>query len=253
MRRRFNLDLTDLSRLSVLIHGPYGAGKTYLQGDFLRWARETTNKPVVFLNIKGEDGAASLASLGLGETGETVETLTDYDEALKAYAKDGVQALAVDSLTAFYDLIFAHLLGEVRYPDPKIDGERAKMVWGQARMIAKGRVAASRAAVPWVFWVAPYDRSEDPMMDGSKGTTPDLPGKAAWGCGGWFDFVGLLTAQPGSKPGELVRTVSFVPGAGVLARQRVPHMITKPIRLPHGPGGWAVIYAAMQQALKGGA
>jgi hypothetical protein len=247
MRQKFNLDLTSLDRVMILIHGPYGAGKTHLQGDMLRWVQEHMGGPVGFLNIKGEDGASTLAGMGLGASGETVDTLKDYDEAIREYRAKGYRALAIDSLTTFFDLVLKDMLGEVRYPDPKLDGERAKMLWGQLKMTTKARVAESRNAANIVMWVAPYDRSEDPT-GGQKGVTPDLPGKAAWGCGGWFDLVGLLTAEP-INAHTIQRKVTFTPGAGVLTRQRLPRIITQPIVIPEGRGGWAAIYAALQAAI----
>lgn len=250
MRTKFNLDIATLDDLCVLIHGPYGAGKTHLQGDFLRWVREAKQGKTAFLNIKGEDGHDSLAGMGLGEVGETVDTLDDYDAVLKDFAKAGVVGLAVDSLPAFYRLLLKHFMGEVRYPDPKKDGERAKMLWGQLSMTAMGRVIDSRSAAKYVLWVAPFDKSDDPVS-GGKGITPDLPGKLAWGCAGWFDFVGYLSAETHS-PTDIRRQVSFAPSGGVLTRQRIPTPITQAVTVPKDKGGWAAIFAAMQAALERG-
>jgi AAA domain len=249
VRERFSLDIATLDELMVLIHGPYGSGKTHLQGDFLRWAKE--QGPIAYLNIKGEDGHASLASMELGMVGETVSTLEDYDAALKDYGAQKVAGLAVDSLPAFYRLVMKKVVGEVRYPEPAKDGEKAKMMWGQLTMLTMGRVIDSRAAAKYVLWVAPFDKSDDPVGGGGKAITPDLPGKLAYGCAGWFDFVGFLQAET-LGPNNVQRKVTFAPSAGVLTRQRIPRPITEPITIPQGSGGWTAIFRAMQAAFTNG-
>lgn len=247
LRKAFNLDVTSLDRLAILLHGAYNAGKTHLQGDFLRWAKD--RGPVAFLNIKGEDGQASLAGMGLGEVGYTVETAQEYDEALAEFTKQKVYALAVDSLPAYYRLIMVKLMGSVRYPDPKLDGERGKMLWGQLATMTMGGVLASRAAANYVMWVSPYDKSDDPI-GGAKSITPDLPGKLAHGCAGWFDFVGQLKAE--TLASGVKRTVTFAPTSTILTRQRIPKPITADIPIPEGGGGWANIFAAVTQAFEKG-
>ena len=151
------------------------------------------------------------------------------------------------SLSAFYRIQLKRFLGSVRYPDPKQDGERGRMLWGQLAMATQAGVFGTRAVAPHVLWVSPYDKSDDPIS-GGKGTTPDLPGKLAYGCAGWFDFVGYLTAQTLS-PTAITREVSFAPSATVLTRQRLPRPLTRPITIPEGGGGWQAIYTAMQAAL----
>ena len=248
-RHRLNLDLKDLSRLALALHGPYGAGKTFLQGDFLVWAKEQNKGPVHFLNIEGEDGFASLASLGLGNAGETVESTADFEAALRDYHAEKTFGLAVDSLPAYYNLLLKSYLGTVRYPDPKQDGERAKMVWGQVSMGLINAVALSRAAAPYVFWVSPYDKSEDAIGgSGTKTITPNLPGKLAQAIAGAFDFVGYLTAQT-MGPQQVVRKITFAPSVNVLTRQRISRPITQDIVVPEGRGGWKAIMTALEAAL----
>lgn len=241
MRERFDLNLANLDHLSMLIHGAYGAGKTHVQGDFLRWAQP--QGPVAFLNIKGEDGHASLAGMGLGAIGDTVSTLDDYDQVMADYKSQKLVALAVDSLPAFYALILRHFVGSERYPDPKLDGERAKMLWGQIGLGIKSRVHLSREAARYVLWVAAYDRSED--IAGGKGITPDLPGKLAYGSAGWFDMVGYLTATT-LGPNSVQRKLTFEPSSAFLTRQRLPQPLMKSIDLPQGGGGWKLVYEAIQ-------
>ena len=93
MRQRFNLDLTSSEKMTFLIHGNYGVGKTFLLGDMLR--EEKKSGTVAYINIAGEDGALSIRNLGLGDVGENVDTLTDLKDALADYRKQGLAALAV--------------------------------------------------------------------------------------------------------------------------------------------------------------
>ena len=245
MRTAFDLDLATLDTCLMLIHGAYACGKTHLQWDFLKWAQGRGE--VAFLNVKGEDGYASIAAAGLGKVGETVDSVDAYYEALADYRSRKLVALAIDSLPAFYGLNLIKHVGAQRYPDPKQDGERAKMLWGQISMGMKDAIQASRVAAPFVLWVAAYDRSDDPVS-GGKGITPDLPGKLAYGCAGWFDFVGYLTAQT-LGPGRVQRKVSFAPTSAVLTRQRIAKAITDDITIPDDRGGWDAIYRALQAGM----
>lgn len=250
MRERFDLDLVSLDKLALLIHGAYGAGKTHLQGDFLSWA--SVKGPVAFLNIKGEDGQMSLAHARLGTVGQTVTTLAEYNEVLKEYAGQHLAALAVDALPALYDLILMSLnaKGELRYPDASIDGDRSRMMWGQATMRIRSAVIRSREVAPYVLWTSAYDRSANAVETGAaQRITPNLPGKLADGIAGVFDAVGYLTAETLS-PEHVQRRVLLAPTLAVLTKLRLPRPITKPIDIPAGKGGWAAIFAAFEAALK---
>lgn len=246
-RKKLNLDLADLNRLGVLIHGAYGSGKTHFEGDFLRWAINQ-GKKARFINIIGEDGYLSLAGMGLGELGEAVETEADFNEAVTAAAKDKVDALAVDSLPAFANLVLRGFFsGQLRYPDASVDGERARMLWGQLKMRTMGAVLRTREACPYVLWVSAHDKGEDPI-EGGKQITPDMVGKQALGCIGWFDLVAHLRAQT-MGPGKVRRWLEIAPSEKVATRQRLPSVLTEDIPIPEGGGGWHNLFAAMQGAM----
>ena len=244
MRAQINLDLTTLDRLAVLIHGPYASGKTHLQGDFLRWGK--ARGKVAFVNIGGEDGYASIAAMGLGTVGETVTTLSDFDALVSEYSKAGLFAVAVDSLPALEELVVVDKVGSLRYPDPKLDGERAKMLWGQIKLALKARVVASRAMGKVVLWVASHDKAD---IGGSTKTAPNLIGKSAGDSIGWFDCVGELQADT-KGPNNVVRSVSFAPSTTIATRQRVAKTITQRIVIPDGGGGWSAIWSALEAAIK---
>lgn len=246
MIERFNVNLVSLDRLAVLIHGAYGSGKTHLQGDFLRWAKDRGN--IAYLNISGEDGFASLAGMGLGNVGINVTSGKQYDDVLAELQNEKLFALAVDSLPAFYKLMLLDIVGEIRYPDASKDGEKARMMWGQLTMRSYARVRASRQAAPFVLWVAPHDKSEDAVGGMGKTITPDLPGKLAHGCAGWFDLVGYLTANVMSST-FVQRKVTFAPSSSILTRQRLPTEISADVIIPPNQGGWLAIYNAINAVL----
>lgn len=245
-RTKLNLDAVDLSRLGTLVHGAYGVGKTHFEGDFLRYYRDA-GKTVRFINIKGEDGYLTLAKYGLGECGETVDTVEDFNAAVDDAQKAEVYALAVDSLPAFADLQFRKFCGgELRYPDPVKDGQRAQMLWGQIKMATKAGVLRTRSAAPYVLWVAAHDKSVDTIEDtGGKAITPNLVGAQARESIGWFDFVLHMRAQT-EGPGKVRRYLEIAPDERVATRQRLPKAITKQIGVPEGGGGWAAFLKEVQ-------
>jgi AAA domain-containing protein len=242
----YNLDLVSYEKLCVLIYGPYGSGKTHLQGDFLRWARAKGD--VAFVNIRGEDGDASIGQMGLGNIGYRAESVKDFEAIMGALMSKKLVGLAIDSLTGYYELALLDKYGKIRYPDPKLDGEAAKNHWGQLNMGLKDAVVRSRAVAPYVLWVAPHDRSDDTVGSG-KGLTPNLPGKLAYECAGRFDFVGHLRAETLS-PTRIKRSLTFAPATGMLTRQRSPTAITQELEIPEGGGGWANFMTAVEAAFK---
>lgn len=198
------------------------------------------------MNVSGEDGEVVLPE-DILQVSLTAENVADYEEALARYRKAGVVALAVDSLTALGELVMLKHVGEKRYPDPKKDGERAKMLWGLMSVELKNLTFAARAAVPLVFFVAPLDKAQ--TATGETLLAPDLTGKTATRAAGWFDLAGFMTASV-LGPGRIKREVSFTPRNDASIRQRVRNVITKPIDIPEGSGGWANIYAACEAAMR---
>mgnify|MGYP001619626317 CR=1 FL=1 len=246
-RQPFDLNLTSLDTLAVLIYGPYGCGKTHLQGDFLRWAAKKGGA-VAFLNIRGEDGMSSLGAMGLGKVGYTADTMEEYESLLGDLRNLHLAALAVDSLPAVYELALIQKYQTLRYPDPKREGDAARAHWGQLSMSVKNAILLSRQAAPLVFWVSAWDQSDDDV-GGGKGITPNLPGKLAQEVAGRFDFVGYLKAE--ALVASVQRTVSFAPNSRYLVRQRIARSINHAIAIPENTGGWEAIFTAMTHALKG--
>src|SRR5882724_9433912 len=94
----------------MLLHGNYGVGKSALLGDMLK--TEGQKGPVGFINIAGEDGFLSMANLGLGEIGETVDTLSDLKAALGDFKQKGAQAVGIDGGKQFGQLIIKSVCGD---------------------------------------------------------------------------------------------------------------------------------------------
>ena len=240
MRHKLNLDLRSVDRIAMLIHSAYGAGKTYLVGDMLKAELERTKGPVLFVNVKGEDGTLSLADMGLGDVGETVETLTDWKELVADAHKRGLKAIGVDSMKALVRLVMRDKIGVDRPPE--------KTEYGIIHWVMENLATELRTLASVVLCVCPSDKSVN-QLDGRTYITPDLPGREAAGSAGWFDFVGYLKADTLS-PKEVTRAITFAPNASIITRQRLPKPITHDISIPTGKGGWAAIRGAIEKALQ---
>ena len=242
LRKKFDLDKSELDGYSILVHGGRASGKTYLVGDFLK--TESANGPVRFINVVGEDGELTLRGMGLGEVGEHVESYQDFTDAIKEFTGLKLQALGVDSIHALSRWIMRKVTGSDRLPEIRKEANE----WGELHHLSYNTYMALRRAAKLVMCTCPSDKSVD-QLSGKTFTTPDLPGRQAAGSAGWFDFVGFIEAVP--TPGGVQRTFNMTPNATVIVRQRLPKQITEPIRIPDGPGGWAAIKAAIEKGWKG--
>lgn len=241
MRTRFNLDLSTLQRFTMLIHGGYGTGKTYFLGDMLR--EESKKGPVRFLNIAGEDGYLSAANIGLGEVGETVDSLADFKAALADYTKLGLAALAIDGGKHFGRLCIRDACGD-RLPKVGTGSDD----WQKIHLAFESTIATLRAAAPVVVMASSSDKSMD-QVAGETSLTPDMPGRQAAGVGGQFDFVLILKAQV-MGPNRIRRALLCAPQANTVIRSRLPKALPTEIELPEGGGGWKKLREAMNECLK---
>ena len=256
MRRKLNLDIATIEELwknrMILVHGDYASGKTHLGGDFLATERE--RGPVVFWNMAGEDGYLTLASFGLGETGETLENVKDVREARDELIKTPVHALYIDGVKALAEMNIVEEVGEDRPPqigagDDK-KNEWSDVHWGFTRLIR-----SIRACADIVLMTVNSDKNTiltagtigGPRGKESLRIGPDLPGKQGRDIGPW-DFVGYLEGKA-LTPGRIRRTLSFVPDGATIVRQRLANPITMPLVIPEGRGGWAMVRGVMERAL----
>lgn len=242
MRTRLNLDLTALDRFTMLIHGNYGVGKTALLGDMLR--EESRKGPVAFLNIAGEDGYLSLANQGLGEIGETVDTLADFKAALGEYKQKGCVALGIDGGKQFGELVKKSIK-----PDGLLQMGQGKDDWQRFHREFETTIASLRLVAPVIVMASASDRSLD-QISGATSLTPDMPGRQAAGIGGQFDFVFILKAMA-VTPTKVRRWLATAPETNTIIRQRLPRPLPQEIEIPENGGGWAKLRAEMDKALKG--
>lgn len=240
MRERFNLDIATLDRFTMLLHGSYGVGKTHLLGDMLKFEGEAG--PVRFLNIRGEDGMLSVADTGLGDVGESVDTLKDFKDALADYAKLGLSALAIDGGKPFGRMVIKSVCGE-RLPSVGKGSDD----WQKIHIEFEVAIASLRSIAPIVVMASSSDRSMD-QISGELSLTPDFPGRQAAGSGGQFDFVFVMKSQPLS-PTKIKRSLLTSPVANTVIRARLPKALPAEIELPEGPGGWAKLKGELQKAL----
>ena len=240
MREIFDLDLKQLDRFTVLLHGGFGGGKTFLLGDMLRY--ESKQGDVRYLNIKGEDGQLSIANFGLGKIGETVDTLDDFISALDDYRKAGIRALAIDGGKAFGKLVIKKVCGD-RLPSVGRNSDD----WTQIHSKFENTVNSLRTIAPIVVMASSSDRSMD-QISGELSLTPDLPGRQAAGVAGMFDFVFVVKAQVVS-PNRVDRWIDTAPTANTIIRQRLPKSLPAKIEIPANGGGWKALVDAMQRCL----
>lgn len=244
---RAALDLASptLDRITLMIHGGYAVGKTYLLGDMLK--TEMEKGPVKFVNIAGEDGYASIKHLALPPgVGETVETLRDAQDALAEYRKLNVPlaALGIDGGKWLYRAVMAHETGGARLPTVGGQGNE----WGEIHFLADNLFKSLRYVAPVVMVTTTSDKSVE-QLSGRTMTTPDLPGRAAAGMASMFDFVFYMEATPmgGGKTKRVVRTE---PDIRTVVRYRTPRPPPSQIEMPDGPGGWKKLYEAIQNTYK---
>lgn len=240
MRHKLNLDLASLDRFTLLVHGGPSVGKTHLVGDMLATYKEGGQK-VRFLNIKGEDGYATIAGMGLGEIAETVENIKDFEEAIGEYKKEGLAALGIDGGPVFYRHIMQSIAGDRL---PRVGGNSNE--WGEIHFKGTQLLTDLHYVAPVVVMTALTDLSMD-QITGETKRTPDFPGRMAAGIAGLFDFVFYMETTI-TGPASLKRTLFLQPILKTVIRARSPRALSPSIDLPVGRGGWTLLYNALQKA-----
>lgn len=232
-RLKFNLDLLMIDSFTMLVHGIRAAGKTHLLGDML--ATECEHGKVCFINMVGEDGAASAKSFNLGEIGENHESYDDFKSFCKEYAGKKLRAVGLDSVSVLSRWVMRSVVGADRLP--KITKESNE--WGEFHREMDNAMALFRNTAQRVLAVCPSDRSVDAVTQKTY-ISPDLSGRQAVGSAGWFDFVGYLQADV-EGPGKVTRKLVIAPNSTIVVRQRIKKAITSDIALLDGPGSWKKI------------
>jgi len=232
-RQKFNLDLLMIDGFTMLVHGIRAAGKTHLIGDMLK-AEQAAGK-VVYINMAGEDGAASAKSFKLGEIGETHESYDDFKSFCKEYSGKKLQAVGLDSLSVLGRWVMRATVGSDRLP--RVTKESNE--WGDFHREMDNAMVLLRNTARIVLAVCPSDRSVDAVTQRTY-ISPDLPGRQAVGSAGWFDFVGYLNTDV-VGPGQVSRKFIISPNSTIVVRQRLARCITTDLMLPEGSGSWSLI------------
>ena len=244
MRRPYNLDLPSLDRIALLIHGGYGQGKTHLLGDMLRTERK--NGPVRYLNIAGEDGSAAIGGMGLGEIAVTVDTYDDLRAEMAEMVKMGLRGVGVDSMHHIARLCMQYVTGGERLPRIAKDSNE----WGELNQMLRATMLSLKLLAPIVMVACPSDKSVD-QLTGKILWTPDVPGRNAVGCSGWFDFVFVMKSDVIGQ-NKFRRVLLTGPISDVVIRTRTPKPMPTEIVIPENEGGWARLYEAIQGAFSNG-
>ena len=252
MRSKFNLNLTNLETPSMLVQGVPNCGKTHLGGDMLKY--ESQYGPVRFINIKGEDGWASIAHMDLGDVGVTVDSAKDVRELAAEFARDKVHAVVLDGGRLLFNLILIEQVQsapatatEVRLPDARYDGEKSKGYWSQGRFQMEQTITLLKTSVK-VLMLTVTSQQDVHEITGQKQIAPDVYGKMGSGLIGLFDFSGYVSASVMGL-GKVERRVSFEVRNDVQTRQRLAYPLKDTIVLPDGLGGWKKIKEALAAGL----
>ena len=231
-----------LTGATFLFHGNYGSGKTYLLGDALR--TEAQEGPVLFLNIRGEDGYLSIADLrGDNFSAETVDAFDDVRAVFADARKNGVRAVGIDGLHRLYGLAYVKALGSNRIP--VVGG--SKNEWSDVHKLVEDLIDEFRYFVPFVLCTSATDKSVD-QIKGETHTTPNFPGRNAAGIAGHFDYVFFLDSEV-LGPSRIRRKLLTAPVSKMVVRYRLPKPLPTEIIMPEGPGGWALVKNEILKAL----
>ena len=252
MRHKFNLDIQPLEGFTIMPHGDRASGKTHLIGDML--LEESKAGKVKYINIEGEDGMRTIAGLGLGDIAETITEFDDLLAIITECAAGKYQALGLDSFPAFAKLVMKKVTGGERLPViPSRDQLNMGMQneWPEVHRLMESVAVKLRKAARYVMVVSTSDKSANllDLADRPKLSliAPNLPGKEANESNGWFDYVGYLDLKV-VRPGQFARTFNMVPDGVTKVRQRVRRLITTPISIPDGRGGWLAIKTKIEEA-----
>lgn len=240
MRERFNLNVSTLDRFTMLLHGNFGAGKTHLLGDMLR--SESKRGPVLYINIKGEDGHLSISGMELGDVGYTVDSIPDLKELLLEAKQANIRAIGMDGFKELGAMVIRKVCGDKL---PSVG--KGSDDWQRIHKEFDDLVKSFRTFAPIFVAACSSDRSMD-QITGEISLTPDLPGRQAAGVAGMFDFVFIVKAQA-TNPTTVKRTLLTAPTANTIIRQRLPKPLPNEIDLPSGGGGWDKLMAAMHACL----
>lgn len=244
-----DLDVASWDGGSILIHSPWGNGKTHLLGDFLRYNQQFGK--VAYVNFRGEDGYDTVQKMGLGKVRVDMGSYDEWRAFLDWAEKKEYQAIGYDSYYAAYNLAIEKKTGGAeRAP---ITGDFKTNEWPDIHTWMRYGLIQSNRIAKYVMWVCPTDTGKDTMAEIASGVEtkaqklyPDLPGKGSAASVAFFKLVGYLFATNTKEKG-VIRRVDFRTSDRYVTRQRMPKPgITSLIDIPQDGGGWKNILDAVQ-------
>ena len=118
MIKPFSLDNKDLG-WSIYVGGMYGAGKTTLIGDMLKYEQQYGKVAYVMTPTEGDEdkgGWQSIVGLGLGDIAYCPKTFEELQELRTYFKQEGFRAVGCDTLSGLARLVKIKVLGEDRMP-----------------------------------------------------------------------------------------------------------------------------------------
>ena len=243
--QQLDLDNIVFEDIRILIHSTRAGGKTHLAGDMLK--HESQYGPVAYVNTDGE-GLMTIKGIGLGKVGYKVESLADVKELIKQFTPKKLHAIAVDSVQHLERLVKIGVMGtDQRSPVSTKD----KNEWVDIGREFENLLLAFQKTAKIVMLTCPSAINTDQITGNPRVISPDLSGARAMGIAGYVEWCGYIKVVA-IGPGKVKRSVQFAPDGVTLVRQQTPNAIKEDITLPDGPGGWALVKAAIINSMEGG-
>ena len=226
---------------TILIHGDYNAGKTYIAGAAIE--HEKKEGRCIFIQIGNEPTNPTLANFDLEDV-EIYHTEASDDIVTFCQELDHAHMIVLDSLASLADVVINKVTGGQRAPGEAKDGRRE---WGQIKFHFKRPLRQLMSRCDLFLATCPSSKRENELTQAVR-IVPDLVGRNSEDIAGEFAYVGYLSALT-INANKVNRALSFAPSIEVLTRCNVKHPITSPITLPEGPSVWPTVKNALERAM----
>lgn len=247
--KKIELAKVELERLSLLLIGEYGSGKTRMLRDVIETELEGGAEESSILYISHADDEGYMPLKGLAVPAVELDDPKDVDQLITEYSKKPLHLMCVDGLDKTSDLIMRGTIGSDRAPK---GGGQDKNEWTEVHRAFFHKVSRLRKCASLFVATAPIAKYNHPTT-GDSAVYPDLPGSQASRVIGAFDFtLGIEFRR--SPLGKTSRWLRVKPANGAAAvaftlRQRLLHELTEDIEIPQGGGAWRVLKKQIEEAM----